>query len=33
VLWDTGGDISRKAPYDASPVLKVTLQTLPRDGR
>jgi endoglucanase len=33
VLWDTGGDISRKAPYGASPVLKVTLQTLPHDGR
>jgi endoglucanase len=26
VLWDTGGDISRKAPYAASPALKLTLQ-------
>ena len=28
VLWDTGTDISRKAPYDATPALKLTLQSL-----
>jgi endoglucanase len=28
VLWDTGGDISRKPPYAASPVLQLTLKTL-----
>ena len=28
VLWDTGGDISRKPPYAASPVLQLTLTTL-----
>jgi len=27
VLWDTGTDISRTAPYDASPALKLTMQT------
>jgi 2-oxoglutarate dehydrogenase E2 component (dihydrolipoamide succinyltransferase) len=26
VLWDTGGDISRQAPYAASPELVQTLQ-------
>ena len=33
VLWDTGGDISRKSPYGASPALKVALQTLPANAR
>jgi hypothetical protein len=28
VLWDTGGDISRKPPYAASPALQLTLKTL-----
>lgn len=26
VLWDTGGDISRKPPYAASPALQLTLR-------
>jgi len=25
ILWDTGGDVSRKAPYHASPALQEVL--------
>lgn len=30
VLWDTGGEVSRKAPYGASPVLEAVLKNVPR---
>jgi endoglucanase len=30
VLWDTGGDVSRKAPYALSPALRQVLETIGR---
>jgi len=29
VLWDTGGEVSRRSPYAASPVLVQVLQKMP----
>lgn len=32
VLWDTGGEVARSAPYDASPELQAVLQSLVKSG-